>query len=720
MEEKRFRPFIRLVAIAFLLALTLTTWQEGVWPKSAYAAPVSTTVFLDTATSSPILVTTAGSSGTISYTITNFNGTVVNSGGPLTVSDGHATVTVPQESDDYYTLHITDNTVSPATSHQINFTVVAPYTPDSSSPFGIGTHFRDGIDTNLDPVIKTIGTGFIRDDITWQDIERTPGVYDFSTTDPWIHELQQQGLTPLLILDYNNTNYDGGNFPIDTAGLTAFANFAKAAVTHYPQVQYVEIYNEYNGSPNCSDGPTCYTNLTKSAYQAIKSVRSDITVLAGSTGGLDSTWLTNLFNDGILSYIDGLSIHPYTGGQTAEPESGPIDQQITDTENLIKHNNNGQPKPIWVTELGWPTCCAHVDESTEAAYLVRGATMALAGGVQKFLFYDFLDGGTDPNYVEDHFGVLRLQDAAGNYTPKPAYTAYAVLARQLANETFVESQNQSSTGIYDEAFSKDNTTNLRVLWTSSDKPASLTLSASSSITTVSMTGVSQTVQPVNGQVTLSLTGNPIYVLGATVPVTGGFSSGFESSDPQPTWSDTVDDSGPPAGGIRNITGVCCGLTGPEAAVRNNEQAHNGTASLLYSGKATNDSQPNYAYMKVFNLNDQSLTVDDNTTLSYWVYPESSSTSYNYASDSNSTCVAIDLIFSDGTNLRDSGALDQNGNRAHPAYQCNKLTLDTWNHVTVKLGSYVSGKSIIRVDVGYDQPNTVGGYRGYLDDISITG
>lgn len=98
-------------------------------------------------------------------------------------------------------------------------------------------------------------------------------------------------------------------------------------------------------------------------------------------------------------------------------------------------------------------------------------------------------------------------------------------------------------------------------------------------------------------------------------------------------------------------------------------------------------------------------------------PQSSATS-NLVSGNNSSCVAIDQIFSDGTNLRDAGATDQHGIRVHPAYQCGHLTMDTWNEVIVNLGSFVNGKTIIRIDEGYDQPANTGGYRGYIDDISI--
>jgi predicted alpha-1,2-mannosidase len=210
--------------------------------------------------------------------------------------------------------------------------------------------------------------------------------------------------------------------------------------------------------------------------------------------------------------------------------------------------------------------------------------------------------------------------------------------------------------------------------------------------------------------------------GSVNGVSGKFSTGFESESPIPNWVNSVDAASYPAGGISNVTGICCSLKGPETALRSTsdvndtEYAHAGSYSLMYSGSAQGQSA-DYAYDQLFDLSGQNVTVGSSTTLSYWIYPQSSATN-SLVTGTNSTCVAIDLIFSDGSNLRDSGALDQNGNRAHPAYQCGHLTSDTWNQVTVKLGSYVNGKTVVRVDLGYDQPNGSGGYRGYVDDISI--
>ena len=124
-------------------------------------------------------------------------------------------------------------------------------------------------------------------------------------------------------------------------------------------------------------------------------------------------------------------------------------------------------------------------------------------------------------------------------------------------------------------------------------------------------------------------------------------------------------------------------------------------------------------MKFYDLSGSPLAIGTSKTLSYWIYPQSNATStWVPAGSNNSTCVAIDLIFTDGSTLRDSGAVDQSGNRIHPAYQCGHLTLDSWNHVTVNLAANNANKQISRILVGYDHPSSTGGYRGYLDDLTV--
>ncbi|WIM94616.1 LamG domain-containing protein [Actinoplanes oblitus] len=196
----------------------------------------------------------------------------------------------------------------------------------------------------------------------------------------------------------------------------------------------------------------------------------------------------------------------------------------------------------------------------------------------------------------------------------------------------------------------------------------------------------------------------------------GFASGTEPGQPGLTWKNSVA-RGPGHGADMNVAGICCSLTGAELVVTNDAPARpdGSRNAVMYSGRDTSDTR-SYAYTKAYDL--RNLRVQQQSVLTYAVYPQSSATS-DLVSGSNSTCVAIDVVFTDGTNVRDSGISDQRGNRAHPAYQCGKLTLDAWNEIVVPIGQIAAGKQIDTIDIGYDQPGSTGGYRGFVDDVKIT-
>lgn len=178
-----------------------------------------------------------------------------------------------------------------------------------------------------------------------------------------------------------------------------------------------------------------------------------------------------------------------------------------------------------------------------------------------------------------------------------------------------------------------------------------------------------------------------------------FTTGFESGQTPPTWDDTVDFA-------VNVGGYCCGLTHMSSAIRK-ERAHTGVTALMYAGNDASSSV-SYSYNKVFDVN---IPITASTKLGYWVFPE----------QPNGTYIAIDLILTDGSNLRDSGAVDQFGVRVHPGAQGSggRLAVNAWNNIKSNIGQWLVGKTIDRILVAYDQYPNTGGYRGYFDDILIT-
>lgn len=72
---------------------------------------------------------------------------------------------------------------------------------------------------------------------------------------------------------------------------------------------------------------------------------------------------------------------------------------------------------------------------------------------------------------------------------------------------------------------------------------------------------------------------------------------------------------------------------------------------------------------------------------------------------------------DGTTLRDCGALDQFGISVHPATP--RGTVNTWTQIQSNIGQWLNGKTIDRIMIAYDHAPDTGDFRGYVDDIVIT-
>ncbi len=132
-----------------------------------------------------------------------------------------------------------------------------------------------------------------------------------------------------------------------------------------------------------------------------------------------------------------------------------------------------------------------------------------------FFWYDFLNDGKSSINDEQNFGLIRQPDAAGRYTPKPSYAAYATLIRKISQASFVGDEPLSG-DLYDKRF----TNNIRVLW-AKGTTGTVTVTTGDVITVTTMTGTSQTYTPSNGQVQLQLSDDPIYLEGSAIATVTG-------------------------------------------------------------------------------------------------------------------------------------------------------------------------------------------------------
>lgn len=289
------------------------------------------------------------------------------------------------------------------------------------SPWGMGVYLyryghNDAGHAEMDraaALAQAAGVKWTREEFSWAGIETAPGQYDFSFYETVVDTANRHGISVYGLLSY------WGRFtqPYTEKGIDDFCVWARATVRQFKgRVGHWEIYNE----PNIFfwDGPKeLYPVLVERCYKAIKAEDPGATVLAVSTSGIDNKFIRQVVD--AKAPFDVLTIHPYRGRLA---DAGFI-RELQGAAELVGN------RPVWITEMGWPTHIGGgVDERAQAQLLSRCYMGAVASGaVQNMGWYDFRNDGDDPFYNESNFGVLR-QDM----TPKPAYRALATVCRAFA------------------------------------------------------------------------------------------------------------------------------------------------------------------------------------------------------------------------------------------------------------------------------------------------
>ena len=312
-----------------------------------------------------------------------------------------------------------------AGSQRRAFAVLEPATRLSRT-FGVMTHFAQGWDTDVVPLIARAGIGTVRDEQYWAQIEPQPGEYaDPERYARYMHALRQADIEPLLVLSFANPHYDDGQTPFSSAGRAAFAAYGAELVRRYrDQVPAVEVWNEINGTfcsgPCQQDRAGTYAALLADSYAALKAAHPGVTVVGGAAVKVPLPWFDALIARGAAAHWDAVAVHPYTD----DPESAARD--VAALQQRLRAA--GSAAPVWATEFG--TGAGRSDAAARrdtAAYLVRMAVLLRAVGVERMYWYLLRDYATF-----NGMGLLRGErDPLGRLAPTPAYVAYATLIRLL-------------------------------------------------------------------------------------------------------------------------------------------------------------------------------------------------------------------------------------------------------------------------------------------------
>ena len=203
-------------------------------------------------------------------------------------------------------------------------------------------------------MIADAGIGWIRIDLNWRHVQRQErGPFDFSSYDTLLEEIERVGLEPLFILDDPPLWARPVNRHLD-----AWRMYVQAVIARYgKRMKAVEIWNEPNAERfwnpffDIPFSAEAYCEFHKVASDTIRALCPAIRISTAGFTGVPLNVLEEIYKLGGKDTFDIVSVHPYA---RPEPPEGNLDTRLTALRQLMVRYGDGD-KPVWITEIGWPT-----------------------------------------------------------------------------------------------------------------------------------------------------------------------------------------------------------------------------------------------------------------------------------------------------------------------------------------------------------------------------
>jgi hypothetical protein len=283
--------------------------------------------------------------------------------------------------------------------------------------------------------------------VQWRRVEGTPNPpneYNWEVTDRAYQAMQgaEPERKPVMVIhDAPNWARDpnagclvaGCTFPPDPDHYDDWQQFVQDAITRYPNVRALEVWNEPNKAQfwGPAPDPGRYVEVLARAKAAVASPRIDVPVIIGGLAPVQTTtatrissreFLREIYNQGGAPYFEGIGTHAY-------PRTEPlVDNMWHEINRLfaVRDNHNDPGTPLWNTEVGVssdPTEGVGPEQGTQLIRLYRSIEGHENEGheIKSFIIYRFHDCATVPcaafaNPYFNHTGVVEQ-----SLTPKPAY-----------------------------------------------------------------------------------------------------------------------------------------------------------------------------------------------------------------------------------------------------------------------------------------------------------
>ncbi len=318
---------------------------------------------------------------------------------------------------------------------------------DSESPYGVmdflawdhekfNHHYRPEDVEKSAALMHEAGVGFVRFDFLWDDLEPTPGKFNFAKYDQLVDTLSKQGIRILAILAYNHhASGKGWNCAPD---LLQYCKYARTVVNHFKKrIRHWEIWHEPDNPAfwQPQDDMHAYVQLLKHVYPLLKAEDPTCIVHLGGISRSLPMSLRHVYEKGGKTFFDVLNIHPFAN-PASEGALDAIRHMHKFVLKVMSQYGDGN-KPIWFTEIGCPGMAdpsssknwwlgANPTETVQADWITKiYGELPRWQNVKKIFWCFFRDTQDHFQCGSDFDGLIR-----NDFLKKPSFDAYQKMATQ--------------------------------------------------------------------------------------------------------------------------------------------------------------------------------------------------------------------------------------------------------------------------------------------------
>lgn len=222
----------------------------------------------------------------------------------------------------------------------------------AASPYGVCAHLSRDEFVQRDGILRMMnvaGIANVRFDLDWTSWEKDN---EYPKIAAVLDSAGREGVAALPILGWAPRAV----MPVEEKQdefIAAFRPFVADVMRRFgDRFPAVEVWNEPNlpgwwNIPN----PTNYLAVLKAAYGEIKAASPDTLVCLGGVSDVGLSYIRAIYELGGAPFFDVVCCHPYTIPFAPE---GTLDKKLESLRALMAEFGDAE-KPIWITEVGFPT-----------------------------------------------------------------------------------------------------------------------------------------------------------------------------------------------------------------------------------------------------------------------------------------------------------------------------------------------------------------------------